>query len=60
MSLRTPLLVAAAVCALALGLVAAPAGRADAASTVNGPSAAAALTSTALASLDDLAITRKA
>ena len=51
MSLRMPLLVAAAVCALALGLVVAPAGRADAATTVNGPSAAAALTSTALASL---------
>ena len=51
MSLRMPLLAAAAVCALALGLVAAPAGRADAATTVNGPSAAAALTSTALASL---------
>lgn len=49
--LRMPLLVAAAVCALALGLVVAPAGRADAATTVNGPSAAAALTSTALASL---------
>jgi hypothetical protein len=46
-----PLLVAAAVCALALGLVVAPAGRAAAATTVNGPSAAAALTSTALASL---------
>lgn len=51
MSLRMPLLVAAAVCALAFGLVVAPAGRADAATTVNGPSAAAALTSTALASL---------
>lgn len=51
MSLRMPLLVAAAVCALAFGLVLAPAGRADAATTVNGPSAAAALTSTALASL---------
>lgn len=51
MSLRLPLLAAAAVCALAFGLVFAPAAPASAATTVNGPSAAAALTSTAIASL---------
>ena len=48
---RTPLLAAAAICALALGLIITPAGRADAATTVNGPSAAAALTSAAVDSL---------